>query len=231
MKNQNPLCFPDTVKVNMLWISFQSYFGLFLIFCVYLLHTHAYTHKYINKHIIGIRQQSFRPSSYCDYILMCISLYLYVINRGRGLPWWLSGKESTCQWRRHRFDPWVEKIPWRKKWQPTPVFLPGKSYGQVDRGIWQRLAGYGLWGHKRVGHDSATKRQQQWRQEWAICLTWGRAGLDRAANCGCCPGRRLGKAPCVHSLLGLRRCRQGGKGLPGRPSRSFLAGDLSPGRG
>ena len=81
-----------------------------------------------------------RPSSYCDYILMCISLYLYVINRGRGIPWWLSGKESSHQCRRHRFDPWVEKIPWRKKWQPIPGFLPGKSHGQVDRGVWQRLA-------------------------------------------------------------------------------------------
>ena len=48
------------------------------------------------------------------------------------LPWWLSGKESACQCRRHRrrgFDPWVGKIPWRKKWQPTPVFLPGKFHG------------------------------------------------------------------------------------------------------
>ena len=46
-----------------------------------------------------------------------------------GLPRWLSGKESTCQWRRcrrHRFNIWVRKIPWRRKWQPTPVFLPGK---------------------------------------------------------------------------------------------------------
>ena len=50
------------------------------------------------------------------------------------LPRWLSGKESTCQCRRHRFDPWVGKIPWKKNWQPTPVFLPGKSHGQ--RGAW-----------------------------------------------------------------------------------------------
>ena len=42
----------------------------------------------------------------------------------------LSGKESTCQCRRFGFDPWVQKIPWRRKWQPTPVFLPGKSHGQ-----------------------------------------------------------------------------------------------------
>ena len=56
-----------------------------------------------------------------------------------------SGKESTCQCRRHkkhRFNPWVGKIPWRKKWQPTPVFFPGKSQGQ------RSLVVYSLWGHK-----------------------------------------------------------------------------------
>ena len=45
-----------------------------------------------------------------------------------GLPRWLSGKESACQCRRCRFAPWVEKIPWKRKWQPIPVFLPGKSH-------------------------------------------------------------------------------------------------------
>ena len=60
----------------------------------------------------------------------------------RGLPRWLSGKESTCQCRRRRFNPWVRKIPWRRKWQPTPVFLPGKSHGQSS------LAGYSPRGHK-----------------------------------------------------------------------------------
>ena len=42
----------------------------------------------------------------------------------------LSGKESACQCRRHKrhgFDPWVGKIPWRRGWQPTPFFLPGES--------------------------------------------------------------------------------------------------------
>ena len=37
------------------------------------------------------------------------------------LPWWLSGKESACQCRRHRSHPWARKTPWRRKWQPTPV--------------------------------------------------------------------------------------------------------------
>ena len=50
-----------------------------------------------------------------------------------GLPMWLSSKSICLQCRRHRkrgFNPWVRKIPWRRKWQPTPVFLPGESHGQ-----------------------------------------------------------------------------------------------------
>ena len=53
-----------------------------------------------------------------------------------------SGKESACQFRRDEFDPWVRKVPWSRKWQPTPVFLPGKSHGQRSQ------AGYCTWGHK-----------------------------------------------------------------------------------
>ena len=55
------------------------------------------------------------------------------------LPRWASGKEPACQCRRHkehRFDPWVRKISWRRKWQSTPVFLPGKS---MDRGAWRAI--------------------------------------------------------------------------------------------
>ena len=70
-----------------------------------------------------------------------------------GLPWWLTGKESACKCSRHKFNPWVGKIPWRRKWQHIPVFLPGKSHGQ------RRLVGYSPWGH-RVRHNLATKQQQ-----------------------------------------------------------------------
>ena len=62
-----------------------------------------------------------------------------------GLPGVASGKEPACQCMldRRRFDLcWVEKIPWRRKWQPTPVFLPGESHGQRSR------AGYSPWGYK-----------------------------------------------------------------------------------
>ena len=49
------------------------------------------------------------------------------------LPRWLSDKEPACQCRRHKrlgFDPWVRKMPCRRKWQPTPVFWPRNSHGQ-----------------------------------------------------------------------------------------------------
>ena len=67
---------------------------------------------------------------------------------------WLSGKESTCQCRRRRFNPWVGKMPWRGKWQSTLVFLPGKSNGQ------RSLGGYGPHCSKTVIRDLMTKPQQ-----------------------------------------------------------------------
>ena len=67
-----------------------------------------------------------------------------------GLPWWLSGRVPTCQCRRCGFNPWAGKITCRRKWQPIPVFLPGKSHRQKS------LAGYSPWGHKRVRHVLAT---------------------------------------------------------------------------
>ena len=69
----------------------------------------------------------------------------------KGLPWWLSGKESSCQCRRCGFDSWVGNIPWRMKWQPTPVFLPEKFHGQ------RSLEGLQSMGSQRVRHDVSTK--------------------------------------------------------------------------
>ena len=81
-----------------------------------------------------------------------------------GFPGGISGKESAYQCRRHRrrgFNLWVRKIPWRKKWQPTPVFLPGESHGQRDRGAWQATA------------NRITKSQTQlkWLSTVGICIS------------------------------------------------------------
>ena len=70
----------------------------------------------------------------------------------RRFPWRFSGKESTCQCRGLGFNPWIGKIPCRRKWQPTPVFLPGESHGQ------RSLVGYSWWGYRRVRHELATKQ-------------------------------------------------------------------------
>ena len=82
----------------------------------------------------------------CFWILNILNIMLIYV--WTDLPWWLSDKEFACHCRRSRFDPWVRKIPWRRKWQPTPVFLPGKFHGQ------RSPAGYNPWGHKRAGHNN-----------------------------------------------------------------------------
>ena len=81
-----------------------------------------------------------------------LNLFLKRWSYSPGLPWWLSGKESDCQCRRHELDPWLRKIPKRRKWQPIPEFLPRKPHGQ------RSLVGYSPWGCKRVGHNLATKQ-------------------------------------------------------------------------
>ena len=71
-------------------------------------------------------------------------LKFWMISSQDPYPWWLSGKETTCQCRRQRFDSWIRKIPWRRKWQPTPAFLPGKSHGQ------RNLVGYSQRGSEEL---------------------------------------------------------------------------------
>ena len=70
--------------------------------------------------------------------LKCPAASLY------GLPWWLSSKEFTRSAGNTGFNPSIRKIPWRRKWHTTPVFLPGKPHGQ------RSLVGYGPWGHKSL---------------------------------------------------------------------------------
>ena len=86
-----------------------------------------------------------------------------------GFPRWPSGKESTCQYRRckkHRFEPWVSKILWGRKWQPTPVFLPEKFQGQ--RAWWTIVHGatkgttwlstHTHWFYNSIGWKTTLKR-------------------------------------------------------------------------
>ena len=72
-----------------------------------------------------------------------------------GFPDGANGKELSYQCRRCKrceFDLWVRKIPWRRAWQPTPVFLPGESHKQ------RSLVGYRPWGPKESGTTEPLKR-------------------------------------------------------------------------
>ena len=84
------------------------------------------------------------------------------------------GASLMAQWssllvsKRHGFDPWVGKIPWRRTWQPTPVFLPGKSHGR------RSLVGYSPCGHKEsdlatksppISNLNVTSDQGRWEQQ------------------------------------------------------------------
>ena len=104
------------------------------------------------------------------------------------LPRLLRGKDCL-QCRRPGFDPWVGKIPWRRKCQPALVFLPGESHGQ------RSLVGYSPWGHK----DSDTTEQlsvhthTQGTKTPTCCVGWpkkvnrqkkgeARAGISKEAG-------------------------------------------------
>ena len=114
---------------------------------------------------------------------------------GIGFLRWLNGKESACHCRRHRFSPWVGKIPWSRKWQPTPVFLPRESHGQ------RSMVGYNPWGHKEsdttdhigiLSGDILQRRLSVYR-----CLdemNWGLCQIPRGQN------PRLSRSYCVPSL-------------------------------
>ena len=90
---------------------------------------HYYTYYFDLKYnISSMHASSFSPGEYCLVFIKCS------VNKSLPAMW------ETHIW--SRFDPWVRKIPWRRKWQPTPVLLPGKFHG------WRSLVGYSLWGRK-----------------------------------------------------------------------------------
>ena len=84
--------------------------------------------------VFGVAKSGTRLSDF-HFPFVRVSLY-------QDFPAGSDGKIVCLQCRRPRFDPWVGKIPWRRKWQPTPVFLPGKFHGQ------RSLVGYSPWGRK-----------------------------------------------------------------------------------
>ena len=101
-----------------------------------------------------------------------LSITLLASNR---LPWWLRRYSVCLQCGRPRFDPWVRKILWRRKWQPTPVYLPRESHGQKS------LVGYSLWGRKELDtterlHSLVPTKTQCWTptgpDKWSFLSQW-----------------------------------------------------------
>ena len=91
----------------------------------------------------------------------------------QGLPRWLSGEEPACQCRRrkrHRYDPWVRKTPWRRSWLPTPIFLPGESHGQ------RSLVGYSTQGHKELGVTEVTSGTHSEPKSKILCGSFRPSG-------------------------------------------------------
>ena len=80
-----------------------------------------------------------------------------------GLTWWFRWQRIHLQCRRPAFDPWVEKIRWRKEWLPTLVLLLRVSPGQGN------LVGYSPWGHEELDRTeklSSHAGAQQTLAEW-----------------------------------------------------------------
>ena len=87
------------------------------------------------------------PQPTLDYAVTCLQIKLLIVlgkssNECAGSPDGSEGKRIRLQCGRPGFDPWVGTIPWRRAWQPTPVFLPGEFQGQ------RSLTGYSPWGCK-----------------------------------------------------------------------------------
>ena len=149
-------------------------------------------------------------------VMCCFSIYLLMV----------SGKESACQCRRCGLDPWVWKIPWRREWQPTPVFLPGKSHGQEELG---RLLSTGLQESDTIEGqnkyavlllDKQKNYQYIWQQDWSSeTLLWSLEETDikqslvyffflmflflAALGLCCCMGFCLGAVSGGHSLAAV----------------------------
>ena len=109
------LCFLS-LTIFLFWMFHVNRIVQYVAFCGWLI-SHGiisrviYVVMYINTLFLWMTKYSF--------------LWIHM-----GFPGGSDGKESHLQCRRPRFNPWVSKIPWRREWQPTPVFLPRESHGQ-----------------------------------------------------------------------------------------------------
>ena len=122
------------------WFTFVPFYGWVMYHCIYVpsFFIHSSVDGYLRcVHVLAIiNSDAMNTGVHVSWIAVYSghmpSSGIAGSYDALGLPRWLNGEESTCQCRRRRrcrSDPWVRKIPWRRKQQPTPVFLPGESHG------------------------------------------------------------------------------------------------------
>ena len=107
--------------------------------------------------VVAVRQQQDKETTEAQIInslLQNLSLNWTESGKPLGFSYGSDSQESHLQCRRPGFDYWVGKIPWRRMWQPTPVFLPGESPWTEEPGGLQFI------GSQRVGHNWASKDTQ-----------------------------------------------------------------------
>ena len=104
--------------------------------------------------------------------------------------------KCCLQRERPRFDPWVGRMPWRRKWQPTPALLPGKSYER------RSLIGYSPWGCKESDTTEQLHSPSPCEVQQILFLPGGSV-VESA--CQCKSHRRCGFAPWVGKILWRRK--------------------------
>ena len=116
-----------------------------------------------------------------------------------------SGKEPTYHCRRckrREFDLWVRKIPWRRKWQPTLIFLPGESHGQ------RSLVSYSPWCHRESDTTEMIYTQATTIIQWLYLMLWSDSvqfSHSGMYDCLWPHGRQPARPPCPSPTPGLLR--------------------------
>ena len=99
--------------------------------------------------------------------------------RHMGFPRGSDGKESACNSGEPGFNPWIGKIPWRREWQPTLIFLPGESHGQ------RSLSGCSPWGRKGLDTAEVTEHARSLLRQHtghSLCTQMGVRNLQQVRN-------------------------------------------------
>ena len=132
---------PQLVLVNLLPLSCSSPFPLYIVNGQVILYIckPLQTPTIVSVQVTNIKKLKYQlvvrkktPNPWKAIMNDSVKIY-NLLTHDKGFPVGSGGKESACQYRRHKrcgFDPWIGKIPWRRAWEPTAVFLPGESHGQ-----------------------------------------------------------------------------------------------------